>query len=91
MERRLHCSDCIHCSYSWCKETEDDFYKIEKNNNACEDFASKNCEMCIWCTRREGKYYCRYDFPPNCHLFEKAERRAGKDPNIWPPRKGFII
>lgn len=86
----MKCKDCLHCNYSWCKETADDFYKIHVDNPACEEFTPKDkCNACIWCIRKDGKYWCKYNFPKDCLLYAKAEIRASKDGNIWPPRRRY--
>lgn len=90
----MTCDDCIHSYYGWCKETEGDFYKIRRDNPACEDFAPKAyCGHCIWCTKRDSRYYCKHHFTDKCvkhdaAYFSKSLYPAHRDKEIWPPRKG---
>ena len=86
LNRGLQCKDCLHCNYSYCKETEDDFYIIRADNQACEDFAPKNpCINCVYCYKENKVYKCKFGFKKHsCKLFKKAKKSARNDNSVAP-------
>lgn len=82
------CSNCKHYRRRWCF-IED--CRMERTNQACEDFLPRCCVDCAMCTYHACTYNCgmfdrKVSPKDHCQYFKKAKYKACLDSRLSVPR-----